>query len=152
MQKNAYKFKRAATVGQLDHCLAVVTSVNGTRCVLDYEGGQHSAFVATHVPALVVGQRVAFLNGGTDTTCLVVAAWPLAGHPAEPLLNFDASTGTLRIQAARLNLQALAMVELTCGETRIRLSLDGKVRIEGAEILSAAIGSNRIEGASIDLN
>ena len=43
-------------------------------------------------------------------------------------------------------------IELRCGEAHVRITLDGKVHIEGNDIVSAAMCSNRIEGASIDLN
>lgn len=131
---------------------ATVTSFAGSRCVLDIDGSAVHAEVAPHLLALKAGQRVAVLDGGAQAPCLVIAAWPGAQATPDAPLSFDPATGTLHIQAARLNLSALATVELHCGEARIRLTLDGKAHIEGAEILSAAIGANRIEGASIDLN
>lgn len=131
---------------------AKVMSFAGTSCAIDLDGIACSASVAPHILSLQAGQRVAVLDGGAGVGCLVIAAWPVDGKQAESPLFFDTATGTLHIQAARLNLSALATVELNCGEARIRLTLDGKAQIEGAEILSAAIGSNRIEGASIDLN
>ena len=141
-----------ATPGLMEHAMATVRSVAGAACEIDIGGLPHAAAVATHLPDLVPGQRVAALDGGLDAGWLVIAAWPAPGPAQAPPLNFDPATGTLHIQAARLNLSALAQIELRCGEARIRLSLDGKAQIEGTEVLSAAIGANRIEGASIDLN
>jgi hypothetical protein len=71
---------------------------------------------------------------------------------SESPFQFDTQTKVLRIQASRLQLSAVAAIELQCGDACMRLTLDGKVHIEGADVLSSAVGPNRIEGASIDLN
>ena len=134
------------------HLMAIVKSASGASCEVDMGGATYTCAIATHILGLAPGQRVAVLDGGPDTGCLVIAAWPLQDSTADLPLHFDAATGTLRIQSARLNLGALASIELHCGEAQLRLTLDGKVHIEGKDIVSAAIGSNRIEGASIDLN
>lgn len=137
--------------GSATHVIATVKTVAAPLCEIDLAGMTHQAAIATHIPFLVPGQRVEALDAGPDGW-LVVAAWPMPERSIAPPLNYDPSTGTLHIQAARLNLSALATIELSCGEARLRLSLDGKAQMEGAEILSAAIGANRIEGASIDFN
>jgi hypothetical protein len=129
--------------------LGVVVSVTGTACEVLLAGQTHTAAVATHVPFLLPGQRVMAAKAG-EGGWLIVAAWPAAG--SESPFQFDVQTRLLRIQASRLQLSAVAAIELLCGDARVRLTLDGKVQIEGAEVLSSAVGSNRIEGASIDLN
>ena len=129
---------------------AIVKSVSAQHCDVYYDGKLQPAAVATHILHLAVGQRVAVIDGGL-AGMLVIAAWPLAGETISPF-QFDAATGTLTIQSARLNLSALATINLQCGEARLRLTLDGKAQIEGMEVVSTALGSNRIEGASIDLN
>jgi hypothetical protein len=143
--------RRDSTVESTGYFKAVVKSVDMPSCEIDIDGVRRMATISTHLPYLEAGQKVIAIDTGENSGWLIVAAWPILGQ-AKPPLQFDASTGTLHIQAARLNLSALAVVELSCGDARIRLSLDGKAHIEGAEIVSSAIGSNRIEGASIDLN
>jgi hypothetical protein len=135
----------------LGYFKATVKSVVLPNCEIDVDGTIYTASISTHLPYLQHGQKIVALDTGENSGWLIIAAWPMEGQ-AKPPLEFDASTGTLHIQAARLNLSALAVVELSCGDARIRLSLDGKAHIEGAEIVSSAVGSNRIEGASIDLN
>lgn len=135
----------------MGYITATVKTVVGTTCNLDIGGVDYASDIATHVLSVLPGQRVAVLDAGPDVGYLVIAAWPLDSQKLAPL-NFDPATGTLHIQAAKLNLAALAAIELQCGEAILRLTLDGKVHIEGNEVLSAAVGSNRIEGASIDLN
>lgn len=141
-----------AAAPALTHVSAIVKTVSGMACQVDIAGSLRRAAIATHIVRVVPGQRVAVLDGGCDDDCLVVAAWPMDGEDADGPLHFDAATGTLHIQAARVSLAAVARIDLQCGPARVGLSLDGKVHIEGNEVLSAAIGSNRIEGASIDLN
>lgn len=141
---------------------ATVLAVQDQGCVLAL-GGQHvgqaspaastpattAAAIATHIPGLQAGQRVLAMRAGPDGW-LVIAAWPAAGQPGP--YRFDPATGTLHVEAPRLQLAGVAQVELRCGDARVRLSLDGKVQILGAEVLSSAVGAHRIEGASIDLN
>jgi hypothetical protein len=134
------------------HVSGIVKSVSAASCEVDIDGASQACAIATHVLGVVPGQRVAVLDGGPDAGRLVIAAWPLDGANTAPPLRFDAATGTLHIESARLNVGALASIELHCGDAQLRLTLDGKVHIEGRDIVSAAIGSNRIEGASIDLN
>lgn len=129
--------------------VATVASIDGARCLLDIGTARQPAEISTHLLALHPGQRVIALDDGAGHW-LVIAAWPADAN--DPPYRFDAQTGTLHIQAPRLQLSALGTIELCCGDARVTLSLDGKVQISGAEILSAAIGPNRIEGASIDLN
>lgn len=143
-------FSPSAPSGAMRHATAIVKSVSAAGCEIDIGGVLRASAIATHIPGVVPGQRVAVLEGDAD--CLVVAAWPPGDGSAAPPLHFDAATGTLHIQSARLSLEALACIELRCGEAHVRITLDGKVHIEGNDIVSAAMCSNRIEGASIDLN
>jgi hypothetical protein len=126
----------------------VVVALSDTGCEVRIAGLLRHAQVATHVPGVQTGQRVLLQEVNGD--CLVTAAWPLPGNEA-PFV-FDAPSGLLRIQASRLQLAAVGSIELRCGDASVRLTLDGKVQIEGKDLLSAAVGANRIEGASIDLN
>ncbi|MDQ1815669.1 hypothetical protein RBA41_20445 [Massilia sp. CCM 9210] len=152
MQSFGHSVSQRAPAASMSYRSATVRTVDGARCAIDIDGVIADAVLATHILSVAAGQQVAVLDGGQAAPLLIVAAWPLHQEQIEPPLKFDADTGTLHIRAARLNLAALATLELRCGEALIRLTLDGKARIEGAEVLSAAIGANRIEGASIDLN
>ncbi|ATQ74205.1 hypothetical protein CR152_06600 [Massilia violaceinigra] len=151
MQTNAQLASRQS-METLHQYSAKVLSVAGTVCELSLDEMTVQASIATHVLGIAPGQRVVVLGDRSGTGWLVTAAWPDPADQRAPLLAFEPATGTLRIRAARLDLVALAEVQLSCGEARIGLSLDGKAHIEGAEVLSAATGSNRIEGATIDLN
>lgn len=133
----------------LDQRLATVSSVDGPRCLLDIAGVSCPASISTHLLRLHPGQRVVAINDGEEAW-LVIAAWPSEADDAP--FRFDAKNGVLHIEAPRLQLSALGSVELQCGDALISLGVDGSVEISGAEVLSSAVGANRIEGASIDLN
>jgi hypothetical protein len=116
------------------------------------------AVVATHLPALVPGQRV-LAACPHDAEPLIVAAYPLAGeasatskNDAMAALRYDAETGTLGIEAKQLKLQGLSSVEIRCGEAVLRFNAQGEVFMQGEAITQSAIGPCLIEGASIDLN
>jgi hypothetical protein len=130
--------------------MATVRSVEGHRCQLDLSGTTCSAFISPHLLSLQPDQRVVALHDSDNDAWLVIAVWPTEAD--ETPFRFDAQTGALHIEAPRLHLSALGRVELHCGDARISLSVDGKVAISGTEVLSSAIGSQRIEGATIDLN
>jgi hypothetical protein len=136
----------------LGYLLATVKSVATNNCEVEIAGARYQAVLSTHIPYVQVGQRVAVLNGAEQVPCLVIAAWPLEGQGDELPLRYDPTDRTLYIKAARLDMSALGAIELSCGDARIRLSVDGKAQIEGKEIVSASIGANKIEGATIDLN
>jgi hypothetical protein len=66
----------------------------------------------------------------------------------------DAAPGELevRVEGDTLQLKADREIELRCGKSRLRLRRDGKVVLNGAHILSASTGPQRIKGATIALN
>jgi hypothetical protein len=129
--------------------VGTVRSVEGNRCELDIAGTPCLATISTHLLSLQPDQRVIALSDD-DNNWLVTAAWPMS--PDEPLFRFDPETGALHIVVPRLQLVALGSVELRCGDAQVSLGVDGKVKVLGNEVLSSAVGSHRIEGATIDLN
>lgn len=131
---------------------ATVVLVDEGKVEIEVTGQRYRAALATHVPGVIEGQRVLAVDADLGADWLIVAAWPVAGSALAPPVKFDAATGTLQVRAARIDLTAVASIELVCGETSIRLNVDGQVSINGNEIISSALGAHRIEGASIDIN
>ena len=66
----------------------------------------------------------------------------------------DALPGELevRVDGETLRLTAESSIELRCGKARLVLRRDGRVTLEGAHIVSASTGPQRIKGATIALN
>lgn len=126
---------------------ATVARIEGNICHVQSPYGEMQAAVASHIPGLLPGQQV-ILGGNAASGYLVTAAWP---HPDLPPL-MQIQDGRLRIQATQVELEALQSLELVCGDARIQLNLAGQLSLHGQHILSAAVGSQRIEGGSIDLN
>lgn len=144
----AAKTTTATSASTVSQQFARVSTLDGTHIGVDVDGVQHEAQLATHVPGVALGQRVLVALDGA--ACLIIAAWPQANQT--PLLQFDAALGRLQINAAQLDIQALSTLELVCGPTRISLDVSGRLEIHGNDILSSAMGAQRIEGGSIDFN
>jgi hypothetical protein len=58
----------------------------------------------------------------------------------------------VQVDGEQLVLEAKQQIELRCGESSITLRKDGKILIKGAELVSRASRSNRIKGASVEIN
>jgi hypothetical protein len=58
----------------------------------------------------------------------------------------------VQVDGERLVLEAKQQIELRCGESSITLRKDGKILIKGADLVSRASRSNRIKGASVEIN
>lgn len=58
----------------------------------------------------------------------------------------------VQVDAETIALTANRQLVLECGKCKITLTRDGRLKIEGAEILSRASGTQRIRGGSIQLN
>jgi hypothetical protein len=51
-----------------------------------------------------------------------------------------------------LNLKALDSIELTCGESVLSMSKNGKIVLRGTDITTRASGQNKIKGSTISIN
>lgn len=151
MNKRANKVVPLRPTAAASH---TATVVRAERAHLEIEvaGERRRAALATHVPPVVRGQRVLAVEPAGEAEWLVVAAWPAPGEPPPEPVSLDPATGTLHVRAARIDLTAVASIELSCGGTKIRLGVDGRVTIDGEEIVSSALGAHRIEGATVDIN
>lgn len=116
--------------------------------------GTSHAMLATHVPGVEPGQQVVLLCGAASSggSALIVAAYPLDKGRQAPLLDYDGTTRTLTISATRLELSGLDTVALRCGDVSVRLDVQGELSSQADHILSAALGSHRIEGATVEIN
>ncbi len=58
----------------------------------------------------------------------------------------------VRIDGRRIAFEAQEEVVLRCGKSTIWMRRDGKVVVRGSDVLTRSSGSNRVKGASIQLN
>jgi hypothetical protein len=58
----------------------------------------------------------------------------------------------VQVDGERVVLEAKQQIELRCGESSITLRKDGKILIKGTDLISRAARSNRIKGASVEIN
>lgn len=68
----------------------------------------------------------------------------------------EASTSLSRqsviVDGERITLTAHTELELRCGKSSVRLTKDGKVTIKGARIFSRAAHTNKVKGATVQIN
>lgn len=70
-----------------------------------------------------------------------------------PVVRLDSSAvRDVLVDGRQLVFQAGQQILLRCGKSSVLLRRDGKVVIRGTNLLSRSSGSNKIKGASIDLN
>lgn len=123
---------------------------------LDYLDRLVVAKLATHIPTVSIGQAVLF-TAVTEQLALVIAAIPENFSNKEQeqksnIWNYDPSSETLTIRVENLKIEGIGAVEISCGNSSIRLNARGQILTQAEAITQAAIGPFRIEGASIDLN
>jgi Domain of unknown function (DUF6484) len=83
---------------------------------------------------------------GREVAVVMLDGEPLILGLIQPLLpQVEADGETLVLEARR------EMV-LKCGRASIHLTADGRVTIRGTQVLSRSDGSNRVQGASVQLN
>jgi hypothetical protein len=99
-------------------------------------------------PALV-GREVLVCLAGLKRVPVVVGVMLAPGdEPSEA----SAPTVDLVIDRKRIVFTAQQEVVLRCGKASIRLSSDGKVVVEGADVVSSARRVNRIRGGAVKIN
>jgi Domain of unknown function (DUF6484) len=60
--------------------------------------------------------------------------------------------GTLVLDMDRIVLQGHSEVELRCGAASVTMRADGRVVVKGSELVSKASATNKIRGASVQIN
>jgi hypothetical protein len=80
------------------------------------------------------------------------------GDPSRPIILGKMATGIApgavqaRRDGERLVLAAEREIVLECGEASITLTREGKILLRGAYVSSRAVGVNRIQGGSVEIN
>ena len=102
--------------------------------------------IATLGPS-TVGREVLVYLLGDDSAPVVVGFIRAPGDEPTPPASLD-----LAIDRRRLILSAQEEVVVRCGKASIRLTADGKVVLEGADLVSSAKRVNRIRGGVVRIN
>lgn len=115
-------------------------------------GGEGKAQPARTTVALgpaQVGREVLVCFAGRTRTAVVVG---LVAQPGDQPLSLDGHAVDLVIDRQRIVFDAHQEVLLRCGKASIRLTADGKVVVQGADVVSSAGRMNRIRGGSVKIN
>lgn len=114
--------------------------------IVDYSGNELGP-----IPARTA---IASANAG-DTVLLVFDG----GDPTRPIIvgvvrdRFEKShPQRLKIAAKEILVEGTEEVSLRCGESSLILRKDGKAVLKGREVLSRASRTNRIKGATVQVN
>jgi hypothetical protein len=99
-------------------------------------------------PAMV-GREVLLCFAGPQRTPVVVG---LLFTPGDGMASAPAPTVDLVVDRRRIVLEARQEVILRCGKAAIRLGADGKVYVQGADVVSSAARVNRIRGGAVKIN
>ncbi|CAL8480014.1 DUF6484 domain-containing protein [Caballeronia sp. S22] len=100
-----------------------------------------------------IGAKVAIMFENADPCKPVVVG--LIRAPLRPgALRADTGAAEIQLEAdgVRLVVAAKERIVLRCGAASITLTHAGKVLIEGEYVLTRSRGSNRIKGASVEIN
>jgi hypothetical protein len=97
----------------------------------------------------LVGREVLVCFASATRTPVVVG---LVVEPGDVPFASEAPAVDLRVDRQRIVLNAREEVVLRCGKATIRLTVDGKIVIQGADIVSSAGRVNRIRGGAVKIN
>jgi hypothetical protein len=139
----------------------VEVSANG-RAIVDYPGNEAGPSEANSIltaeqcgdqSSLVGTPALLWIDATTGTPVILglihdqlVAKKPSKRQTAK------SKAVEVRVDGDQLVLEAKQQIELRCGDSSITLRQDGKILIKGAELVSRASRSNRIKGASVEIN
>lgn len=104
-------------------------------------------------PSLLSGNNVIlFLGADTPIIMGFVADTLQSEYSASSGLLGDVLTSSLHVDGKKINLQAQNEIVLKCGKSSLSLSRNGKVTIKGTNVTTRSSGSNKIKGASVQVN
>jgi hypothetical protein len=119
--------------------------------VADPTGAAVAARAAISLAAGDVGRDVVLVfEDGDATRPIVLGVVQPVQRERTRAVTMEATE--VRVDGERVTIEAEKEVVIRCGEASITLTRAGKVLIRGKYVLSRSSGSNRIKGASIDIN
>lgn len=99
-----------------------------------------------------VGQRV-LLAVPHGHAALVLGVYPNEGGQVTGRgIRYEAQTDSVIIEASRVRIQADQSLELQSGQSQLGMDAQGQLQVTAQSILQSAVGSYRLEGATVDIN
>jgi hypothetical protein len=124
--------------------------------------GRSAAGVLIELDGRTLEARLAVADPVEDAIGSEVLVEFIAGDPERPVIigllraprpSAPAPDGkTIEIDAEQFCVNAQRELVLRCGKGSIRLTRDGRIVIDGVQLVSRAEGANRIRGGTIHLN
>lgn len=128
----------------LTRIATVVEVANGEALSVMLPGELEPSMVSGHfseVPVLKTGDRVALMQ--TAGGPVIMSRLRARGETQQPLVLND---------AGKLTVEAPGGICLKSGESRIEITADGRIWVDGKEIYSISSGRMRLQGSTIELN
>lgn len=131
--------------------LGELLEIRQGRPVVRYAGGPAAGLIARVLGAVVTPGQV--LPALPCSAMLLLED----GDPLKPVLVglvYDQLPvpGTLVLDMERIVLQGHREVQLRCGQASVTMRADGKLVVKGTELVSQASATNKIRGATVQLN
>lgn len=141
--------------------VGTVSAIDPSGCALvDYQGnvdGPRSARTTIQVrsPAEIVGAQILLAFEGADITRPVIVGVLYEQLLCEPLAAPTPLAGRaldVVVDGRHVQLEAQEELQLRCGKGSITLTKDGRIVAKGTDIVSRAARSQKIKGASVNIN
>jgi hypothetical protein len=138
-----------AGAGHAPVCGRVTGFGGDSEPLVEYPGGH-----AGPVAARVLAHCRRDLRVGSEVLLVFERGDPAAPIVAGVFANLQARETPFRVSVdgRRVELEAGEEIALQCGQSSIVLRGDGRIVIQGAEIVSRASGTNKVRGASVKIN
>lgn len=127
---------------------------NNSNLLVDFTENPHDAAIPSRATVDVSGVQpgdevtLIFDRGQTDAPIVV----GILSQPRLPLRQVSTNALQATLDDERLELTADREIVLRCGKASITLTKAGKILIRGAYVLTRSSGTNRVKGATVEIN
>lgn len=129
-----------------DNRVPIVEIVNGKSVE------RHPARSCIKLTSRRLGDKVVLVIAENEAMPIITGV--IESEPVEVELENQSSIteSVIKLDGNVLKLKAAESISLECGQAKITLTKDGKIKIKGKYLLSRAKKANRIQGGSVELN
>lgn len=129
------------------------------KIVVDYPDNPVGPLCARSVINLTFADKnkeilLAFVNGNPQLPIItgLIQNKPVITEPSEELLINRKSVKEITMDSERIIFDAKKEIVMICGEGSVKMRRDGKIVIKGTNLISRAKATNKIKGASVNIN
>jgi hypothetical protein len=138
---------------------SLVSARNKDQILVDYPGNPDRPLQARSIINLTAANEnkeilLTFENGNPHLPIIVglLQKHPVISKVSKEVLLDRETVKDIAIDGERIVFDAGKEIMLRCGEGSVKIRKDGKIIIKGTNIVSRAKGTNKIKGASVNIN